>query len=89
MGGGTYNKGGDTGDEIAIFYTEKLVFKVMLRGFFTSEASLKRHNMTLKSSISSLEWYFSSLFTQRLSKTPRLPYFTDIWIFQPNFSKIV
>ena len=44
------------GDTIAIFYTEKLVFKIMLRGFFTSEVSKKKHNMTLKSPISRVEW---------------------------------
>ena len=42
----------DTG--LAIFYTENLVFKVMLWGFSTSHASLKRRNMTLKCPILSL-----------------------------------
>ena len=42
---------------ITIFYLEKLVFKVILRGFFTSETSKKTRNMTLKSPISSTEWY--------------------------------
>ena len=48
--------------EIAIFYTEKLVFKIILRGFFTSE-------------VSSLECYFFTgvcgkvdLFPQQVSK---------------------
>ena len=48
-----------------IFYSEKLVFKVMFRGFFTSEASWKRCNMTFKSPISSVEWYFLHEFAEK------------------------
>ena len=47
--------------EIAIFCTEKLVFKVALQGL----VSLKRRKMTFKSPISSVEWrlFFTSTFS--------------------------
>ena len=46
---------------MAIFYTEKLVFKVMLQSFSWSKQVLKKTQHDFKKPISSVECYFFSM----------------------------